>query len=204
MFEEGVRRDVGEVCVQMVDVTLGSTVGEHHLRIFAPTSGLALALEHSGDLYSCDHFVEPDYLLSNILEVPLIELVASDQPHEFGLNKRDTLPRCCRECDVRFACHGKCPRNRFIQTPGDTSSPSGEEGLTYLCGGYKLFGHHVDRPMRLMADLLRRNRAPSEIVLWYVAEDDRLPQPVAEARLNDPRPCGSGKAVKRCHGRRGE
>jgi len=198
VFDEWVRRDVGEVYVQIFDVTLGSYVGEHHLCIFAPTCGLALALEHNGDLYSCDHFVEPAYLLGNILETPMIELVASEQQRQFGLDKQATLPRYCRECEVCFACHGGCPRNRFIQTP------DGEEGLNYLCAGYKLFFQHVDRPMRLMADLLRRNRAPSEIVRWYAVEDARLARAVAEARPNDPCPCGSGKAVKRCHGRRGE
>jgi uncharacterized protein len=197
VFEEWVRRDVGEVYVQIFDVTLGSYVGQHSLCIFSPTCGNALALEHNGDLYACDHFVEPDYLLGNILEKAMIELVASDQQHKFGLDKRDSLPRYCRECEVRFACHGGCPRNRFIQTP------DGEEGLNYLCAGYKLFFHHVDRPMRIMADLLRRNRAPSEIVGWYAAEDARLARAVAEARPNDPCPCGSGKTVKRCHGRPG-
>jgi uncharacterized protein len=203
VFEEWVRRDVGEVYVQIFDVTLGSHVGEHHLCIFAPTCGVALALEHTGDLYSCDHFVEPDYLLGNILETPMIELVASDRQKKFGLDKRDTLPHYCRECEVRFACHGGCPRNRFIQTPADDVS-LGEEGLNYLCAGYKLFFHHVDRPMRIMANLLRQNRAPSEIVRWYAVEDARLAQAVAEAGPNDPCPCGSGKTVKRCHGRRGK
>ncbi len=172
VFEEWVRRDVGEVYVQIFDVTLGSYVGQHHLCTFAPTCGLALALEHNGDLYACDHFVEPDYLLGNILETPLIELVASDQQRQFGLDKQATLPRYCRECEVRFACHGGCPRNRFIRTPADSVSQA-EEGLNYLCAGYKLFFHHVDRPMRIMADLLRRNRAPSEIVRWYATEDAR-------------------------------
>ena len=202
VFEEWVRRDVGEVYVQIFDVTLGSYVGQHQLCIFSPTCGNALALEHNGDLYSCDHFVEPDYLLGNILETPMIELVASDRQHKFGLDKQDSLPRYCRECDVRFACHGGCPRNRFIRTPADDVG-SGEEGLNYLCAGYKLFFRHVDRPMRIMADLLRRNRAPSEIVGWYAVEDARLTQAVAEARPSDPCPCDSGKPVKRCHGRRG-
>jgi uncharacterized protein len=129
--------------------------------------------------------------------------VASDRQRKFGLDKQDTLPRYCRECEVRFACHGGCPRNRFIKTPADDVS-LGEEGLNYLCAGYKLFFHHVDRPMRLMADLLHQNRAPSEIVRWYAAEDARLAQAVAEASPNDPCPCGSGRPVKRCHGRRGK
>jgi uncharacterized protein len=180
VFEEWVRRDVGEVYVQIFDVTLGSYVGQHSLCIFSPTCGNALALEHNGDLYACDHFVEPDYLLGNILEKAMIELVAWDQQHKFGLDKRGSLPRYCRECEVRFACHGGCPRNRFTQTP------DGEEGLNYLCAAYKLFFQHVDRPMRLMADLLRRNRVPSEIVGWYAAEDARLARALAGARPNDP------------------
>jgi len=161
IFEEWVRRDVGQTYVQIFDVTLGSYVGQHSLCIFAPTCGNAPVLEHNGDLYSCDHFVEPDYLLGNIQDRPLIELMASNQQRKFGRDKRDTLPRYCRECDVRFACHGGCPRNRFIKTP------DGEEGLNYLCAGYKLFFHHVDRPMRVMAGLLRQNRAPAEIQRWY-------------------------------------
>ena len=202
VFEEWVRRDVGEVYVQIFDVTLGSYVGQHQLCIFSPTCGNALALEHNGDLYACDHFVEPDYLLGNILEKPMIELVASDRQRKFGLDKQDSLPRYCRECEVRFACHGGCPRNRFIRPPADDASP-GEARLNYLCAGYKLFFHHVDRPMRIMADLLRRNRAPSQIVHWYAAEDARLARAVAQARANDPCPCGSDKTVKRCHGRKG-
>jgi uncharacterized protein len=165
--------------------------------IFQETCGLALALEHTGDLYACDHFVEPDYLLGNILETPMIEMVASERQRQFGLDKRDTLPKYCRECDVRFACHGECPRNRFIKTP------DGEDGLNYLCAGLKLFFHHVDQPMQIMAGLLRQNRAPAEIMRWYAMEDARQAQAFASARPSEPCPCGSGKQFKRCHGRRG-
>ncbi|MGB5284766.1 MAG: SPASM domain-containing protein, partial [Polyangiales bacterium] len=95
--------------------------------VFSETCGLAVALEHNGDLYSCDHYVEPDYLLGNINEHPMIELVASDKQVEFGLAKRDTLPEFCRNCEVRFACHGGCPKNRF------TDTPDGEPGLSTIC-----------------------------------------------------------------------
>ena len=153
------RRDVGEVYVQMFDVALANWVGEPpSLCIHSETCGLALALEHTGDLYSCDHFVEPEYKLGNIRETHMLELVASQRQQQFGLDKRDTLPRYCRECDVRFACHGGCPKDRFISTP------DGEPGLNYLCAGYKDFFHHVDRPMRFMAEQLRRGLAPAEIV----------------------------------------
>jgi uncharacterized protein len=159
IFDEWVRRDVGQVFVQTFDAALGSWLGAPaSLCIFAPTCGNALALEHTGDLYSCDHFVEPGYLLGNIKEKPMIELVASDQQRQFGRDKKDTLPRYCRECDVRFACHGECPKNRFIETP------DGEPGLNYLCAGYKAFFHHVDRPMRIMVQLIRQRRAPAEIM----------------------------------------
>jgi len=93
--------------------------------IFAETCGGALALEHNGDLYSCDHFVEPGYRLGNIQQAHMLELIASDTQRQFGLAKRDTLPRYCRECPVRFACHGECPKDRFINTP------DGEPGLNY-------------------------------------------------------------------------
>jgi uncharacterized protein len=199
VFEEWVRRDVGSVFVQMFDTALANWVGEPGgVCIFQETCGLALALEHTGDLYSCDHFVEADYLLGNILETPMVEMVASEQQRRFGLDKRDTLPQYCRECDVRFACHGECPRNRFMKTP------DGEEGLNYLCAGLKLFFHHVDQPMQIMAGLLRQNRAPAEIMRWYVSEDARKAQAFAAARPNDPCPCGSGRKFKRCHGRRGQ
>lgn len=165
IFEEWVRKDIGQVYVQMFDVALGSWVGQHNLCVFAPTCGDALALEHTGDLYACDHYVEPDYLLGNILETPMIELVASDKQRQFGQDKMDTLPHYCQQCEVRFACHGGCPRNRFIDTP------DGEPGLNYLCEGYKAFFRHVNQPMRIMAELLRQNRAPAEIMRWYAAED---------------------------------
>jgi uncharacterized protein len=196
IFEEWVRRDVGKVFVQMFDVALGSWVGMHSLCIFSPTCGNALALEHNGDLYSCDHFVEPDYLLGNISQTPLVELVASPRQRQFGRDKQDTLPRYCRECDVKFACHGGCPKDRFI------AAPDGEPGLNYLCAGYKLFFRHIDRPMRMMADLIRRGRYADEIMGWYAAEDARRAQAFATAGRNDPCPCGSGLKFKQCHGRR--
>jgi uncharacterized protein len=165
IFDEWVRRDVGKVYVQMFDVALGNWMGLHSLCVFAPTCGNALALEHNGDLYSCDHFVEPDFLLGNIEQTHMLELVASPRQRQFGEDKRTTLPAYCRQCDVRFACHGGCPKDRFITTP------DGQPGLNYLCAGYKLFFHHITRPMNLMADLLRHQRAPAEIMNFLVMED---------------------------------
>jgi uncharacterized protein len=131
--------------------------------------------------------VEPRFRLGNIRETHMLELVASQRQQRFGLDKRDTLPRFCRECDVRFACHGGCPKDRFIATP------DGEPGLNYLCAGYKAFFHHVDRPMRYMAGQLRAGRAPAEIARVYAAEDARRGR-------NEPCTCGSGRKWKHCHG----
>jgi uncharacterized protein len=158
IFEEWVRRDVGKVFVQTFDVALGSWLGQHNLCIVSPTCGNALALEHNGDLYSCDHYVEPEYLLGNIRETPMGELVASPQQRAFGQHKFDSLPKYCRECEVLFACYGECPRNRFITTP------DGEPGLNYLCAGYKLFFKHIDPAMKTMAGLLRQGRFADEIM----------------------------------------
>jgi uncharacterized protein len=193
IFDEWVRRDVGKVFVQHFDSALANWVGvPGAVCIFAETCGGALALEHNGDLYSCDHFVEPAYRLGNIQETHMIELIASPQQIKFGQDKRDTLPRYCMECEVRFACHGECPKNRFISTP------DGEPGLNYLCAGYKAFFNHIDHPMKLMAGLLRQRRFADEVMVMLAAEEKEL---YAKAGRNDPCPCGSGRKVKQCHGK---
>jgi uncharacterized protein len=185
IFDEWLARDVGTVFVQMFDAALASWVGAGAaMCIFSETCGDAVALEHNGDLYSCDHFVEPKYLLGNIHETHMVELLASPRQRAFGDAKRDTLPRYCRECDVRFACHGECPKNRF------TLTPDGEPGLNYLCAGYLDFFHHVDGPMRLMADLLREGRYADEVMTI-----------LGDAPRNEPCPCGSGRKAKHCHAR---
>jgi uncharacterized protein len=158
IFDEWVRHDVGDVFVQTFDVALGSWLGQHNLCIFSPTCGSAVALEHNGDLYSCDHYVEPGYLLGNIEKTPMRELVDSQKQRAFGQHKLSSLPRYCRECDVLFACYGECPRNRFI------SAPDGEPGLNYLCAGYKMFFEHVGPAMNTMATLLRQGRYADEIM----------------------------------------
>jgi len=158
IFDEWVRRDVGRIFVQSFDAALGNWIGQPSLCIFSPTCGNALALEHNGDLYSCDHYVEPDFLLGNIRDKPMAELVVTPRQRKFGQDKFDKLPRHCRECEVLFACYGECPRNRF------TLAPDGEPGLNYLCGGYKAFFEHIDRPMRAMAGLLASGRHADEIM----------------------------------------
>ena len=196
IFDEWVRRDVGRIFVQLFDVALGAWVGAPpSLCVFSPTCGNALALEHTGDLYSCDHYVEPDYLLGNIKETTMIELVASDKQRKFGQDKLDTLPNYCMECEVRFACHGGCPKNRFIETP------TGEPGLNYLCVGYRKFFNHIDQPMKIMASLLNQNRAPAEIMQILALQEKQKQEIFAGTNRNDPCPCGSGRKFKHCHGR---
>jgi serine-type anaerobic sulfatase-maturating enzyme len=158
IFDEWIKRDVGEVFVQTFDAALANWIGRPSACIFSPTCGNALAIEHNGDLYACDHYVEPDYLLGNIGETPMPKLVASPKQRQFGRNKFDTLPKQCRECEVLFACYGECPRNRFVETA------EGEGGLNYLCAGYKMFFNHIDRPMRTMVKLLRSGRFADEIM----------------------------------------
>lgn len=150
IFDEWVRQDVGRVFVTTFDVALGSWLGQHNACVVAPTCGAALTMEHNGDVYSCDHYVEPAHRLGNVKHAPLASLVASEQQRRFGQAKFDTLPRYCKECPVLFACYGECPRNRFIDTP------DGEPGLNYLCAGYKAFFQHIAGPMEAMAQRVRQ------------------------------------------------
>ena len=190
IFDEWVRHDVGRIFVQTFEATLRNWLGmpSSGMCVFNETCGTGLAIEHNGDLYSCDHFVEPRYLLGNIQESHMIELLASPQQLKFGADKRDSLPRYCRECDVRFACHGECPKNRFIETP------DGEPGLNYLCAGFKEFFHYVSFPMKLMAGLIRRGREAKEVM-------ELLDKAFANVNRLDPCPCGSGRKFRQCHGR---
>jgi len=197
VFEEWVRRDVGQVYVQIFDVALAAWSGQRPgLCIFEETCGAALAMEHTGDLYACDHFVEPRYRLGNLRTTPLIEMVASTQQRHFGLAKRDALPRDCRACAVRFICNGGCPKDRILRTP------DGEPGLNYLCEGYKAFFTHIDPAMRFMADELRAQRPPANIMLHLAQRAAEQERAWARAGRNDPCPCGSGLKFKLCHGRR--
>jgi uncharacterized protein len=161
IFDEWVRHDVARYYVQIFDVTLENWMGvTPSLCVFRETCGAALAIEHNGDLYSCDHFVYPRYKLGNLMSQELGALVNSPQQVQFGAAKRDALPRYCRECDVRFACHGECPKHRF------TLTPDGEPGLNYLCAGYKRFFHHITPAMNFMTGELRARRPPANVMQW--------------------------------------
>lgn len=159
IFDEWVRHDVGRIFVQQFDAALANWVGTPAgVCLFNPDCGRAMAIEHNGDIYSCDHYVYPRYKLGNLLNDSLASMVDSPEQVRFGRAKSATLPRYCLECDVRFACHGECPKHRFLRTP------DGEPGLNYLCAGYRRFFRHIASPMRTMAALLRDRRAPAEIM----------------------------------------
>lgn len=192
IFDEWVRADVGKVFVQHFDVALGNWYGAPGaLCVFSETCGKALAMEHNGDVYSCDHYVYPEYRLGNIHEKSLTELVESPEQQKFGNAKRDSLPTQCLECDVRFACHGECPKHRFTRTS------TGEFGLNYLCAGYKMFFQHIDDPMKVMCQLLSQQRPPALVMDWAKRQ---TPPSYPVIGRNDPCPCGSGKKAKRCCG----
>ena len=196
IFDEWVRHDVGRVYVQIFDVALAAWSGERAgLCIFEETCGHALAMEHNGDVYSCDHFVEPRHKLGNIADIPLLDMVSSEQQQRFGQAKRDTLPKYCRECEVRFVCNGGCPKDRIIRTP------DGEDGLNYLCEGLRAFFNHIDAPMKFMAAELRARRPPANIMRHMAQQDAELQRLFVSAGRNDPCPCGSGRKFKHCHGR---
>ncbi len=200
IFDEWVRHDVGRIYVQTFEAAMRNWVGlpSSGMCVFNETCGQGLAIEHNGDLYACDHFVEPDYHLGNIQEEHMIELVASEQQLQFGADKRDTLPQYCLDCEVRFACHGECPKNRFLTTP------DGEPGLNYLCAGFKHFFHHIDYPAHIMTELIRRGRPAEEVMQILAAEEAKLQTALAQAGRNDPCPCGSGRKFKQCHARPGQ
>jgi uncharacterized protein len=198
VFDEWVRRDVGFMFIPFFDAVLASYLcGESTLCVLRSTCGDALALEHNGDLYSCDHFVDPVHFLGNILETPVGELVSSERQRAFGRAKSTTLPGDCRECRFLFTCHGECPKNRVLETRG------GEPGLNWLCDGLKAFFSHTERPMQLMAGLISRGQPAGGIMRIIAGEQGHRPPARSGAKpgRNDPCPCGSGLKFKTCHGR---
>lgn len=187
VFEEWVRHDVGRVYVQLFDVTLEAYFGRHLLCIHAPTCGYGPALEHNGDLYSCDHFVEPRYKLGNIHETHMLELLTLPAQREFGQAKAATLTGQCRRCAVKGLCNGGCPKDRFLP------SCDGEPGQNYLCPGLELFFTHTQPALSAMARLLQQGRPPADIMALVAAED-------AKRGPYAPCPCGSGRKFRFCHG----
>ena len=159
LFDEWVRQDVGNFFIQLFDSTLANWVGaQPGVCTMAKTCGHAGVMEFNGDVYSCDHFVFPEYKLGNIHEKTLVEMMYSERQMKFGQMKQDSLPRQCKECEFLFACNGECPKNRFARTA------DGEPGLNYLCKGYHQFFQHVAPYMDYMKKELLAERAPANIM----------------------------------------
>ncbi len=195
VFDEWIKTDVGRIFVNIFDVVLNAWCGmEPNLCTFARTCGQAVAMEHDGGVYSCDHYVYPSYFLGNIMEKSLEEMIYSREQVKFGNDKRDALPRYCRECEFLFACNGECPKHRFVKTP------DGEPGLNYLCEGYKKFFSHIDPAMREMAALVQNGRPAADIMETDRAPDS-IPRMSERTGRNDLCPCGSGKKFKKCCGK---
>ena len=159
IFDDWLAHDLSKIFVQIFDTSFGHWIGAPGgLCVFQETCGLALVTEHNGDVYSCDHFVEPDCYLGNMLKTPLAEMVGSEKQRQFGLAKRNSLPQYCRSCSFLFACNGGCPKDRTDITP------DGEPGLNHLCSGFKTFFTHVDPPFRIMANLIRQHRPMTDVM----------------------------------------
>ena len=180
IFDEWAERDAGRIAVQTFEEASRPALGlEHSLCVFRETCGQIPVIEHNGDFFPCDHYVDREHRWGNIRETPLGDLLESPAQRAFGEAKRDTLPRCCRECEVLAMCNGGCPKYRFIYTP------DGEPGLNYLCAGLKRFFLHSRAPLARMAS---RQREP--------APGPKTAPP--QAGRNDPCPCGSGLKYKKC------
>ncbi len=161
IFDEWLKEDVGNYYVQLFDATLANWVGEQPgVCVLARECGHAGVMEFNGDVYSCDHFVFPEYKLGNIYTKTLTEMMYSPKQLKFGADKYDTLPRQCKECEFLFACHGECPKNRFMRTA------DGEPGLNYLCQGYLKFFRHVAPYMDFMKRELLAQRPPANVMAW--------------------------------------
>jgi uncharacterized protein len=185
VFDEWAARDIGRVKVQIFEEAARPAFGqEHTLCVFRTTCGGVPVVEHNGDFFSCDHFVDAEHHLGNIASTPLSQLLDDPRQKAFGQAKLDTLPRCCRECEVLAMCHGGCPKDRFLV------SPEGEAGLNYLCAGYKRFFNHCRPFVDAVAAEWRRQQMPPA----------SAPVAPAAARTgrNDPCPCGSGRKYKNC------
>ncbi len=180
IFDEWIGRDTGRIAVQIFEEASRPARGmEHSLCVFRETCGQIPVLEHNGDFFPCDHFVDRERRLGNIRQTPLCDLLESPAQRAFGDAKRDALPRLCRECEVLAMCNGHCPKYRFIRTP------EGEPGLNYLCAGLKRFFLHSREPLARLAAARQR-------------PDDRTAAP--RAGRNEPCPCGSGLKYKKCCG----
>jgi len=203
VYDEWVKFDVGRIYVQIFESAFSSLLGKGAgLCLFEPTCGRAMALEHNGDVYSCDHFVFPEYRLGNILDESLSEIAQNPFQLNFGADKRKTLPSACLRCPVLSLCNGECPKNRLLLTS------DGEGGLNYLCAGLRTFFTHALPTLDWMAQAYNSGRPPAQIMQRLQspggAGGSPPPAPKTAGRKpvgrNSPCPCGSGNKYKRCCG----
>ena len=189
IFDEWVSKDIGRVRIQMFEEAAGTALGrDHTLCVFKKTCGDVPVIEHNGDFFACDHFVDKEHLIGNIRETGLIDLLEGSKQGAFGQAKWDTLPHYCLDCEVLPLCNGGCPKDRILR------SPDGEPGLNYLCAGYKRFFTHC-RPFLAELSALQHRKPVRE---------SRPPRSATAAQAhprtgrNDPCPCGSGRKYKKC------
>jgi len=193
VFDEWVRHDVGRIAVQVFEECIRVRTGEPaSLCIMAETCGRALAMEHDGSVYACDHFVDPEHRLGNVAADSLAALVDARQQVAFGDAKRAGLPGYCRDCPVLTVCNGGCPKDRFV------SAPDGEAGLNYLCPGFRRFYTHVAPYTERIAALSRRGAHASAIMAELKLKEADAEEPWRRASRNDACPCGSGRKYKHC------
>jgi uncharacterized protein len=184
IFDEWIERDAGRIMVQYFEEAARPALGlDHSLCVFRKTCGQIPVLEHNGDFFPCDHYVDPGHRLGNICETPLEQMLEGEAQRKFGDAKRENLPRYCRECAVLAMCNGGCPKYRFIQTP------EGDPGLNYLCAGLKNFFLHSREPLARLVARQQERQPPS-----------RIRPASTTAGRNDPCPCGSGRKYKKCCG----
>jgi uncharacterized protein len=189
IFDEWQSQDIGRVKVQIFEEAIGTAFGQDHaLCIFRKTCGDIPVIEHNGDFFSCDHFVDMEHRLGNIRKTPLVELLESPSQRAFGQAKLYRLPRFCKACEVLEMCNGGCPKDRILRTP------DGEEGLNYLCAGYKRFFTYC-RPFVTELSVLWQREHPEDQTLQ--APDETTKISIKTGR-NDPCPCGSGRKYKKC------
>lgn len=189
IFDEWINRDIGRIQVQIIEEATRAAFGQaHSLCIFRKICGDVPVIEHNGDFFACDHFVDPEHRLGNIQQSPLVALLESPAQKAFGQVKWDTLPRYCRQCAVLDMCNGGCPKNRILQTP------DGESGLNYLCEGYKRFFTHCRPFVEQLAALWQTQVGEREPASGLPKHKRETPK----AGRNDPCPCGSGRKYKKC------
>ncbi len=189
IFDEWQDHDIGRITVQIFEEAAKTAFNQtHELCIFRQTCGDVAVIEYNGDFFSCDHFVDSAHKLGNIRDTHLTELLESPEQIAFGQNKMDALPQYCRVCEVLAMCNGECPKNRFIRTP------DGEEGLNYLCTGYKCFFNHIRPFVNQLGTLWRRQTLQQQVPQAGPHANGAPPK----TSRNDPCPCGSGKKYKKC------